>query len=283
LPSDEPGRGSVGRRGDRALDRSGDGSFTTLTSTSLDDGHPGTRSGVTVMMRRRVAVIHLRDALALLCEAGPYQLAAGRSLYRPHGPQRRLPRAAGHVGRGPARREPPGRGTRRRSGVGGASGPLLALPAQHGAGPVRVAPLDQAASAVRPGCTQSLRRAAVGRPVGDGPCVRGWLPGESVGRLPLSSSAPHTGRQTQPRSIAEVLVARQNRRPMASWCVTRCGHASQFGSSMSCGVGRSDRSRRTAVAPAGIGMVWSPVRGWITGGERLHAPLIDDVGRRARG
>jgi hypothetical protein len=139
LPSDEPGRGSVGRRGDRALDRSGDGSFTTLTSTSLDDGHPGTRSGVTVMMRRRVAVIHLRDALALLCEAGPYQLAAGRSLYRPQRPQRRLPRAAGHVGRGPARREPPGRGTRRRSGVGGASGPLLALPAQHGAGPVRVA------------------------------------------------------------------------------------------------------------------------------------------------
>ena len=98
-----------------------------------------------------------------------------------------------------------------------------------------------------------------------------------------SGCRPHTGRQTQPRSIADALVARQDRRPMASWCVTMCGHTSHLGSSTGWGVVCGHRSSRTTVDPAGAGMVRSPVRGWVTGGERLLAPLIDDVDRRAGG
>ena len=66
-----------------------------------------------------------------------------------------------------------------------------------------------------------------------------------------SGCRPHTGRQTQPRSIADALVARQDRRPMASWCVTMCGHTSHLGSSTGWGVVCGHRSSGTTVDPAG--------------------------------
>jgi hypothetical protein len=93
----------------------------------------------------------------------------------------------------------------------------------------------------------------------------------------------HAGRQTQARSIADAPVARQNRWPMASCCFTGCGHTSHVGSPRDGRVVCGSRSGRTAVDPVAPGMARSPVRGWVTGGKRLHAPLIDDVGRRARG
>jgi hypothetical protein len=93
----------------------------------------------------------------------------------------------------------------------------------------------------------------------------------------------HVGRQTQTRSSADAPVARQNRWPMASCCFTGCGHTPHVGSPRDGGVVCGNRSGRTTVDPVAAGMARSPVRGWVTGGKRLHAPLIDDVGRRARG